>query len=464
MSLKEKEIYEFGPFRLDATEHLFTRSDGVRNGSLPEKAFQTLCVLVRNSGRLLTKRELLDHVWPDSFVEENNLDKCIHSIRHALDEKPGEQKYIETVRKHGYRFAADVRRIDRMPGINRSSFVASDGDDGRLVGTLAYQGPDAIAGRRFRNAFEAYQQARIRYNQVMAPMAIEARAFAEESLRLDAEFAPAHSLMAEIILHEVIVGLKLPKDNFPKARAAIAKAYELGADSADFYAASGYVALIADWNFDAAERNLRKALAINPHHGTANRMLGETYMFQCRHDEAAVYVNRSQVDELAGLINANILAISLFFARNYQAVIDVCDRMLRLYPRLIIAAWERCWALEQMGRADEAIAGYEKILRLPDGEPALRWIGYAYAVAGNREKALENVARLEAVGLEHSISPCHLAAVYAALNEPDKAIHYLETSLEMRDPWMLWTAADPRLDNLRSDPRFDDLVVRIRQR
>lgn len=111
MLQKEKEIYEFGPFRLDVTEHTFARIDGTRNGSLPEKAFLTLSFLVRNHGRLLTKQELLDHVWPDSFVEENNLDKSIHAIRHAIGEKPREQKYIATVRKHGYRFVADVKRL-----------------------------------------------------------------------------------------------------------------------------------------------------------------------------------------------------------------------------------------------------------------------------------------------------------------------------------------------------------------
>lgn len=113
MSLEVKEIYEFGQFRLDVGEHSFSREDGVRNGSLPEKAFQTLTVLVRNQGRLLTKQELLDEVWPDTFVEENNLDKCIHAIRHAVGEKPGEHRYIETVRKRGYRFVADVQRINK---------------------------------------------------------------------------------------------------------------------------------------------------------------------------------------------------------------------------------------------------------------------------------------------------------------------------------------------------------------
>src|SRR6187455_569220 len=111
MLLKNKELYEFGEFRLDVEEHTLTRSDGLKNGQLPEKAFQTLIILVRNGGRLLTKQELIDQIWPDSFVEENNLDKCVHAIRHVLGEKPGEQKFIETVRKHGYRFVAEVNHL-----------------------------------------------------------------------------------------------------------------------------------------------------------------------------------------------------------------------------------------------------------------------------------------------------------------------------------------------------------------
>ncbi|MGH9820652.1 MAG: winged helix-turn-helix domain-containing protein, partial [Pyrinomonadaceae bacterium] len=114
--MERKELYEFGIFRLDVGEHILEHLDHSKNGSLPEKAFQTLVVLVRNKGRLLTKQELLDHVWPDSFVEENNLDKSIHAIRQVLGEKPGEQKFIETVRKHGYRFVAEVRRIELPVG------------------------------------------------------------------------------------------------------------------------------------------------------------------------------------------------------------------------------------------------------------------------------------------------------------------------------------------------------------
>ena len=122
MSEENKELYEFDNFRLDLAEHTLTRRDGSENGRLPEKAFQTLCLLVQKSGHLLTKKELIDQIWPDAFVEENNLDKCIHAIRRVLGEKGDEHKYIETVRKHGYRFVADVRRVGQ---IDRSEISAN---------------------------------------------------------------------------------------------------------------------------------------------------------------------------------------------------------------------------------------------------------------------------------------------------------------------------------------------------
>ncbi len=124
MSKESKEIYEFGLFRLDVDEHIFLRTDGQKCASLPEKAFQTLVVLVRNNGRLVTKSELLEAVWPDSFVEENNLDKAVHAIRNALRENAGDVKFIETVRKHGYRFSAEVRHV-RPVGVTGTDTVNS---------------------------------------------------------------------------------------------------------------------------------------------------------------------------------------------------------------------------------------------------------------------------------------------------------------------------------------------------
>lgn len=111
MSGNIEELYEFGQFRLNVTEHTLVRLESDERVQLSEKAFETLCVLVRNAGHLVPKDELLNQVWSESFVEENNLNKCIHAIRRALSERAGEQRFIETVQKHGYRFVSEVRSI-----------------------------------------------------------------------------------------------------------------------------------------------------------------------------------------------------------------------------------------------------------------------------------------------------------------------------------------------------------------
>jgi pimeloyl-ACP methyl ester carboxylesterase len=98
--------YRFGPFRLDLRERQLSRGSEVI--PLRGKVFDTLSVLVENAGRLVTKQELLDAVWPETAVEENNLNHNVAVLRKALGEKTTGQQYIETVPKVGYRFAAPV--------------------------------------------------------------------------------------------------------------------------------------------------------------------------------------------------------------------------------------------------------------------------------------------------------------------------------------------------------------------
>ena len=113
----ENCVYEFGPFRVDAGEFRLFR-DG-RPIQLKPKVFHLLLMLIRNSGHILTKAELMDEIWPDSFVEEHNLAVSIFALRKALGETH-HYAYIETVPRRGYRFVAEVRTCGNQsakPGI-----------------------------------------------------------------------------------------------------------------------------------------------------------------------------------------------------------------------------------------------------------------------------------------------------------------------------------------------------------
>src|SRR5258708_1566684 len=119
MSSETKVLYEFGKFRCDPREHLLL-CDG-KPVSLSPKSFEILLALIRSNRQLLTKDELMQQVWPDSFVEEANLTVNISALRKVLGEAPGGQQYIETVPKRGYRFIAEVAVLERDSGRPKSA-------------------------------------------------------------------------------------------------------------------------------------------------------------------------------------------------------------------------------------------------------------------------------------------------------------------------------------------------------
>ncbi len=143
--MPDRELYEFGPYRLDPAERLLLH--GGEPVLLEPKVFETLVALVRRGGRLVGKDELMREVWPDSYVEEGNLTRNISVLRKALQQNDGGPSYIETVPKRGYRFVGEVRAI---PGegaelvVERSKVsVVVEEEESDEQGDEAMQGNDA---------------------------------------------------------------------------------------------------------------------------------------------------------------------------------------------------------------------------------------------------------------------------------------------------------------------------------
>ena len=113
MSRTIGHIYEFGPFRIDTRQRVLLRdSEPVR---LPLKCFKTLLVLVENSGHVIGRSELVEQVWPNTFVEEGNLTQQVFTLRKVLGADENGRQYIETFPKLGYRFAATVSKTPGAP-------------------------------------------------------------------------------------------------------------------------------------------------------------------------------------------------------------------------------------------------------------------------------------------------------------------------------------------------------------
>ena len=108
--MESQPIYQFGRFHLDVAERVLL-ADG-KAVALAPKLFDTLLALVANAGRILAKKDLLQQIWPDSYVEENSLNKNVHALRRLLGGKEAQESYIETIPKRGYRFSAEVRHTN----------------------------------------------------------------------------------------------------------------------------------------------------------------------------------------------------------------------------------------------------------------------------------------------------------------------------------------------------------------
>jgi DNA-binding winged helix-turn-helix (wHTH) protein/predicted ATPase len=129
--LTQRRIYEFDDFRVDSGQFLLMR--GGQSTPITPTVFRILLTLLERAGQVVSKEDLMKSVWPDSYVEEGNLNRNVSTLRKALDEKPSDHRYIETIPKTGYRFIAPVRSIDYQPptGAGRRT---SSGNVQQIVG------------------------------------------------------------------------------------------------------------------------------------------------------------------------------------------------------------------------------------------------------------------------------------------------------------------------------------------
>ncbi len=138
MSPQTKDFYEFGDFRIDLSEKVLLR--GGKGVPITPKVFDTLMVFVENPGRLIAKDELMERLWNETFVEENNLSFNIMMLRKALGDSAAEPRYIETVPKRGYRFIGKVEQRHAIEAVPENIVDSPLSNDPKAVGSLGSVG------------------------------------------------------------------------------------------------------------------------------------------------------------------------------------------------------------------------------------------------------------------------------------------------------------------------------------
>jgi DNA-binding winged helix-turn-helix (wHTH) protein len=425
------ERYVFGELTVDVTERRVTRLG--KAVVLPPKAHDVLVCLVRRAGHLVSKRELLDTVWPDAFVEEGSLAVHVSALRKALGDDRESARYIETVAKTGYRFVAPV---DRPPT--------------PLGGAAAHH---AVPATTSAEVHELVGRARLKLLSVARQEVPDAVAGFEAAIALDPTYAPAHAGLALARCAQAEQRLLPPADAYPLARASALRALAMDDDSADAMTALGAVMFLSEWDWIGAERSLQRALEINPGQLQARLLYGRLLDTQGRLEEGlAMKLMALETDPFSPSVHLSI-ALSYWNQRRYDESIRWASKTLDLDPGHGLAREFLAGAYWKLGDFDRHMEENLKHAAAHGVAPeALEPARRAYAQGGRI--GVVRLALHQAASHPRGFPDAQLALFHSELGDLDRALPYLERAIESRDPCLVDLAVAPQWDLLRADPRF----------
>jgi TolB-like protein/DNA-binding winged helix-turn-helix (wHTH) protein/Flp pilus assembly protein TadD len=281
----------------------------------------------------------------------------------------------------------------------------------------------------------------------------------QKAIAKDPTYALAYAGLADCYRGRAHFGFVGPNEAYPKAKEAALKALELDDTLAEAHASLGIVKAQYDLDRAGGERELRRAIELNPNYSIAHLMYGTVLGEEGRSEEALAQVKQAfELDPLS-LGTNRALAISFYGARQYEKAIEQQQKTLELDPNSFLARDDLGWMFVQNGMYGEAIAEFDSLLaRSPENTDVLSGLGLAYARAKRKSDARNVLAKLNDLSKRKFVPGQCPAVIYAGLGEKDRAFEWLEKAYEQRSVEGL---GDPVYDSLRSDPRFHDLERRI---
>jgi TolB-like protein/DNA-binding winged helix-turn-helix (wHTH) protein/Flp pilus assembly protein TadD len=352
------------------------------------------------------------------------------------------------------------------------------GDVLKLQGEVA----DAIA-QQVRAQLTPQQQAQLRRADVVNPAAYDsylkgrlyftteftkpsslkkAQQDFEESIQKDPNFALAYAGLADTYVFLAYSGALQRDPAYRSAKEALAKAQELDDSIGEAHDTLGVLSWRFDWNWDAAEREFNRAIALAPSYSCAHEDRAIFLGFIGRRDEALAEIAKiNQLDY--SFSSAGSETATYYVLRDYPELIEASRRSLLLDPN----DWSQHYFLglgyEATGKLREAISEYQKALQLSDGaqRPTVA-LAHALSAAGEKTKADKILRDLERKSKEIHVPPYTMATLYANLGDNDKAFEFLEKAYSEKSlDLSFWLKSDLLLDSLRPDPRFQTILRRL---
>jgi tetratricopeptide (TPR) repeat protein len=311
-------------------------------------------------------------------------------------------------------------------------------------------------------AYQLYLKGRFYWNKRTGEALKKSIEYFNQAIERDPSYALAYSGLADAYVVLPGNSATSPQEAYPKAKVAAKRALELDDQLAEAHASLAHALFLYDWNFSEADKEYRRAMALNPNYPTAHHWYGDVYLVRmARFEEAITEVKRAQeLDPLSQIINADV-GDTYFIARQYDQAIEQLHKTVEMDQNFYVAHWYLGIAYEMKGSFQEAIAELLKARQLNDNPRVLALLGHVYAASGDREGALRTLDQLKQIAQQRYVSGFSFALIYAGLGEKDQAFQWLEKSYQDRAQELTRLRVDPQVDSLRADPRFAGLVRRV---
>jgi len=311
-------------------------------------------------------------------------------------------------------------------------------------------------------AYQLYLKGLFYWNQRTGESIKKSVEYFDRAIEKDPSYALAYAgkALAYDLFYDY--GVASSADSFPPAKAAALKALELDGSLAEAHAALGLYKCAYEWDQPASERELRRAIELNPNYATGHQWLGNAPLLAMgRFDESIAEGKRAEdLDPLSPVIKADV-GDDLLYARRYDEAIAQLRRTLTLEPNFQYAHFVLGSAYDLKGMYGEAIAEYQRGLQIGDDPWIRALLARALALSGQRFEALRILEQLKADSGRRFVPAFAYVQIYIGLKDKDQALAWLEKDFAEHSYHPANYRVDPMLDPLRSDSRFADLVRRV---
>jgi serine/threonine-protein kinase len=392
----------------------------------------------------------------------------------------GRRLRVDTVLEGSVRWAGealkvDARLTDAATGYNvwagtfgrqMSDIFAIQEDISRTIVAelrlaLRFYSSQPLVKRYTENveAYRMYLHGRYFWNQ-RTPQSLErALRHFSDALRLDPNYAIAHSGMADAYLALSQFQYMPPREVLPKAEAAAIKAIDLDDSLAEAHTSLAHINEVYHWRWDAAGEEFLRALDRNPNYATAHAWYADYLMCIGKEEESFRRMKTAQqLEPLSIPIDFQATTL-LYRARRFETAADGYRRIIEMEPRYYPAYVFLGFAAAQAGQFEETAPLLERAVEVIGPLPGLRTsLGYFYALAGKKADAKQCLDGLLATAKQGYLAPIFPVILHAAVGETEAAFEWLQKAHEEHSLLITLLPVEPYLDDLRPDPRFDALV------